>query len=81
MILNQPVKTAKGVLLIEKGQEITFSHLLRLINFSKFEEIPEPISVLVPSSLRARMAHQPASLTQHRLLANAVSRPDSEPPA
>jgi response regulator RpfG family c-di-GMP phosphodiesterase len=56
MILNQPVKTAKGVLLIEKGQEVTFSHLLRLINFSKFEKIPEPISVLVPSSLRARMA-------------------------
>jgi len=55
MILNQPVKTAKGVLLIEKGQEITFSHLLRLINFSKFETIREPISVLVPSSLRARM--------------------------
>jgi response regulator RpfG family c-di-GMP phosphodiesterase len=56
MILNQPVKTAKGVLLIEKGQEVTFSHLLRLINFSKFEKIREPISVLVPSSLRARMA-------------------------
>lgn len=56
MILNQPVKTAKGMLLIEKGQEITFSHLLRLINFSKFEKIPEPISVLVPASLRARMA-------------------------
>jgi response regulator RpfG family c-di-GMP phosphodiesterase len=56
MILNQPVKTAKGVLLIEKGQEVTFSHLLRLINFSKFEKICEPISVLVPSSLRARMA-------------------------
>jgi response regulator RpfG family c-di-GMP phosphodiesterase len=56
MILNQPVKTAKGVLLIEKGQEVTLSHLLRLINFSKFETIREPISVLVPSSLRARMA-------------------------
>lgn len=56
MILNQPVKTAKGMLLIEKGQEVTFSHLLRLINFSKFEKIREPISVLVPSSLRARMA-------------------------
>jgi response regulator RpfG family c-di-GMP phosphodiesterase len=56
MILNQPVKTEKGVLLIQKGQEITFSNLLRLINFSKFEKIREPISVLVPSNLRARMA-------------------------
>lgn len=55
MILNQPIKTAKGVLLMEKGQEITFSHLLRLINFSKFETIPEPIRVLVPANLRARM--------------------------
>ena len=56
MILNQAVKTEKGMLLIEKGQEVTFSHLLRLINFSKFEKICEPISVLVPSNLRARMA-------------------------
>jgi response regulator RpfG family c-di-GMP phosphodiesterase len=56
MILNQPVKTAKGMLLFEKGQEITFSHLLRLINFTKFETIKEPIQVLVPSNLRARMA-------------------------
>lgn len=56
MILNQAVKTEKGVLLIEKGQELTFSHLLRLLNFSKFEKIREPISVLVPSNLRARMA-------------------------
>jgi response regulator RpfG family c-di-GMP phosphodiesterase len=56
MILNQAVKTDKGMLLFEKGQEITFPHLLRLINFSKFEKIREPISVLVPSNLRARMA-------------------------
>jgi response regulator RpfG family c-di-GMP phosphodiesterase len=56
MILNEPVKTEKGVLLMEKGQEITFSHLMRLINFSNFEKIREPIAVLVPSSLRARMA-------------------------
>jgi response regulator RpfG family c-di-GMP phosphodiesterase len=55
MIVNQAVKTAKGVLLMEKGQEITFSHLLRLLNFSKFEPIPEPIRVLVPANLRVRM--------------------------
>lgn len=56
MILNQPLKTVKGALLIDKGQELTVSHLLRLANFAKFESICEPVSVLVPSSLRARMA-------------------------
>ncbi len=56
MVLNQAVKTGGGMLLFEKGQEITYSHLLRLINFSKFETIPEPIQVLVPSNLRARLA-------------------------
>jgi response regulator RpfG family c-di-GMP phosphodiesterase len=56
MILNQPLKTVKGALLIDKGQELTVSHLLRLANFAKFENIRGPVSVLVPSSLRARMA-------------------------
>lgn len=55
MILNQPVKSEKDILLMEKGQEITYSHLMRLINFSQFEKIREPISVLVPTSLWSRM--------------------------
>jgi response regulator RpfG family c-di-GMP phosphodiesterase len=56
MILHQPLKTESGKVLIDKGQELTVSHLLRLANFAKFEQICEPVCVLVPTSLRARMA-------------------------
>ncbi|MCD6379000.1 response regulator [bacterium] len=47
MILDEDVKTIRGLLLVAKGQEITFSVLERLKGFSLRKEVKEPIMVLV----------------------------------
>ncbi|ROQ90129.1 HD domain-containing phosphohydrolase [Desulfosoma caldarium] len=52
MIVGQDVLSAKGVLLIKKGQEITPALLERLRNFAKTVGVQEPIRVLLPVKLR-----------------------------
>ena len=48
MILDQDVRTASGILLIAKGQEVTPSMHQRLENFARIGEgIQEPIKVLI----------------------------------
>lgn len=48
MILAADVKTADGVLLVSKGQEVTSSLRQLLKNFSRRSGIVEPIRVLIP---------------------------------
>ena len=48
MILAEDLFTVDGVLLVSKGQEITWPLLARLKNFSKSKHIREPIKVIVP---------------------------------
>ena len=48
MILAADVKTADGVLLVSKGQEVTSSLRQLLKNFSRRSGIVEPIHVLIP---------------------------------
>lgn len=48
MILAADVKTADGVLLVSKGQEVTSSLRQLLKNFSRRSAIVEPIRVLIP---------------------------------
>jgi len=48
MILDEDIKTSKGLLLVSKGQEATNSLRARLVNFAKTMPIQEPIRVLVP---------------------------------
>ena len=48
MILQQEVRTHTGMLVVTKGQEITFPLLLRLRNFSQKKAITDKVLVLVP---------------------------------
>ncbi len=48
MILAQDVRTKTGLLLAGKGQEVTFTVLVRLRRFAKGVGVQEPITVLVP---------------------------------
>jgi FixJ family two-component response regulator len=48
MILQQEVRTKKGMLMVTKGQEITQALQIKLGNFSKAGAIAEEIEVLVP---------------------------------
>ncbi len=48
MILNQDLKASNGVLLVSKGQEVTFPVLKRLWNFAKEGGVQEPFRVLAP---------------------------------
>jgi len=48
MILNQEIRTANGMLLVAKGQEITYPLLVRLRNFRNQHAMPSDIRVLVP---------------------------------
>ena len=48
MILNQDLKAANEVLLVSKGQEVTFPVLKRLWNFAEEGGVQEPFRVLAP---------------------------------
>jgi response regulator RpfG family c-di-GMP phosphodiesterase len=48
MVLGEDVKTADGVLLVAKGQEVTSSMKTRLRNFAGTTRVNEPIRVLMP---------------------------------
>ncbi len=54
MILAADVRTADGVLLVSKGQEVTSSLRQLLKNFSRRSGIPEPIRVLIPPEHRPK---------------------------
>jgi response regulator RpfG family c-di-GMP phosphodiesterase len=47
MVLDQDVQTAAGMLLVPKGEEVTFAMLQRLRNFAKGQGVKEPLRVLV----------------------------------
>ncbi len=47
MVLDQDVKTTAGMLLVRRGEEITYPMLLRLRNFAKGQGVEEPVRVLV----------------------------------
>ena len=48
MVIPDGIRTANGGLLVGKGQEMTPSLLARVGNFARWQEIVEPINVLVP---------------------------------
>jgi response regulator RpfG family c-di-GMP phosphodiesterase len=48
MILADDIITSKDLLLVNKGVEISISHIIRLKNFAKTNRIIEPFRVLVP---------------------------------
>ncbi|MBU8920393.1 MAG: hypothetical protein KOO63_00905, partial [Bacteroidales bacterium] len=48
MIIDEDILTRNGLLLMAKGQEITFSALERLRKFAVMNQVKEPILTLVP---------------------------------
>jgi len=48
MIIDEDIYTAKGLLLVTKGQSVTFPLLTGLLNFSRTVGIKEPFAVLRP---------------------------------
>lgn len=48
MILAEGIRSAKGILLIAHGQEITRTLLLHLNNFADTQGIREPIKAIIP---------------------------------
>ena len=56
MILQQEVRTHAGVLLVTKGQEITYPLILRLRNFADKQAISDKVLVLVPRAAAVSMS-------------------------
>jgi response regulator RpfG family c-di-GMP phosphodiesterase len=50
MVVSADVQTKTGLLLLAKGQEVTFSVIARLRSFSRTVGVAEPICVSVPSA-------------------------------
>jgi ActR/RegA family two-component response regulator len=48
MVLEEEIRTNTGLLIVAKGQEISYTLLARLKNFSHNRAIPENVMVLVP---------------------------------
>jgi len=48
MVLAEDIRAKSGAIVLPKGQPVTFTMLTRLHNFSLFQPIREPISVLLP---------------------------------
>jgi response regulator RpfG family c-di-GMP phosphodiesterase len=55
MVLQEEIKTKSGILLVAKGQEVTYPLRVRLENYRRRQEIPEKIMVLVPSGDRVEL--------------------------
>lgn len=51
MILNEPAKSAHGMLVAPKGSEITEAVYARLQNFARFENLQEPLHVLAQQEM------------------------------
>ncbi len=48
MILHQEIRTGSGMLLVAKGQEITYPLIMRLKSFRNQQSLPEEIRVAIP---------------------------------
>lgn len=48
MVLQQEVRTRSGLLVVAKGQEVTYPLLIKLANFAQRHAIDERLMVLVP---------------------------------
>lgn len=48
MVLAEDIRAKSGAMVLPKGQPVTFTMLTRLHNFSLFQPIREPISVILP---------------------------------
>jgi hypothetical protein len=48
MILQQEIRTRTGMLMVAKGQEVTYALLIKLENFSRAGTIDDEIMALVP---------------------------------
>jgi ActR/RegA family two-component response regulator len=59
MVLEEEIRTNTGLLIVAKGQEISYTLLARLKNFSHNRTIPENVMVLVP--VEQFVKAQPAS--------------------
>jgi ActR/RegA family two-component response regulator len=58
MVLEEEIRTNTGLLIVAKGQEISYTLLARLKNFSHNRAIPENVLVLVPvERIAAATAH------------------------
>ncbi len=60
MILEQDVRTSGGLLLVAKGQEITFPLILKLKNFHEKGAAPDTVTVSVATCSNADKAQKPA---------------------
>jgi hypothetical protein len=49
MILQEEIRTSVGMLLVGRGQEVTYPLIVRLKNFSHRKAIPDKVLVLCPS--------------------------------
>jgi HD domain len=49
MVLQEEIRTKVGVLLVAKGQEVSYPLLVRLRNYYQRRAIPEKVLVLVPA--------------------------------
>ncbi|HEX8818189.1 MAG TPA: HD domain-containing phosphohydrolase [Terriglobales bacterium] len=57
MVLEEEIRTNTGLLIVARGQEISYTLLARLKNFSHNRAIPENVLVLVPVERIAAAAH------------------------
>lgn len=55
MLLEEPIITSRGVLLVAKGQEVTTSLILRLKNFAETGVIEDMFKVLAPCQIEERL--------------------------
>jgi len=89
MVINQDVWAKNGVLLLAKGQPVTFTVLARLRSFARTLGVMEPFSVLAPPSLtvqarflkRARYARAATESPRHQRAENTATPADSQPSA
>jgi hypothetical protein len=56
MVLNEEVRTSNGMLIVAKGQEVTYPLIVKLKNFHEKRAIQGTISVAVPRIAAAAMA-------------------------
>ncbi|MDE3178547.1 MAG: response regulator [Acidobacteriota bacterium] len=70
MVFAEDVKTARGVLLIARGQEVTVGLVERIANFPPGLGIREPVRVAIPEADKAAI---PAGTAQDPMPAAAVS--------
>jgi hypothetical protein len=50
MVLQEEIRTKLGLLLVAKGQEVSYPLLVRLRNYCQRRAIPDKVLVLVPAA-------------------------------